>query len=277
MRALALFVAALMACTLVHAQANEGLTETMHTVRLSRGGELRVVVSQRTGTQPNIAVLLFAGYPGILRIEEAPQGFRHELGGNFLIRARRFLNTDRLFTVMVDCPVDQWHSCDDLYRASPQHAADITDVIADVKGRLGAQQVYLVGTSYGTVSTSLLARALAGRIEGAVHTATFTDPRAGRMAHGAPLRDFDWSKQPAAPQLFVHHRDDPCDVTRHASIEKRRNGIPLITVEGAVEPRGEPCLARTQHGFVGRERVVMQAIGAWITERAVPGTVGERN
>ena len=254
-------------------QAAEGLTETLHTVRLARGAELNLQVSRRDGTTPNTAVLLFAGYPGVLRIRSENGVLRHDLAGNFLLRARRFLNTAQTFTVLVDCPTDRLERCDDDYRTSPEHVADIAAVVEAARRDLGAQQVYIVGTSYGTVSTSFLARGLGDKIAGAVHTATFTDPGRPRNAHGQPMRDFDWS-QATAPQLFVHHRDDPCGVTRYDSVVARRKAVPLITVEGVANARGEPCLAFTQHGFVGRERATMAAIHGWITERKTPAVVG---
>ena len=167
------------------------------------------------------------------------------------MRARRFLNSDKTFTVAIDCPVDQWGSCSDEYRSSTQHAADIMDVIAVVKAAHGAQQIYIVGTSYGTMSSSFLAKALGGKIEGAVHTSTFTDPRPGRKTLGAPMASFDWSKA-EVPQLFVHHKDDPCELTRYSSIVARRGEIPLITVDGVTNPRGDACHAFTAHGFVGQ-------------------------
>ncbi len=253
--------------------ASEGLTETLHRVRLSRGADLSALVSQRVGTSPTIAVLLFAGYPGILKLREEGGAIQMDLNGNFLIRARRWLNTSQIFTVAVDCPSDQQSNCDDHYRSSAEHATDVAELIASVKAKTGARQVYLVGTSYGTLSTSFLARALTGKIDGAVHTATMTDPKTGRNANGKPLADFDWSKT-QTPQLFMHHKDDPCQVTPYASVQARRKDIPLITVQGAENPRGDPCEARSQHGFVGRERATMDALAAWITDRKVPALVG---
>jgi pimeloyl-ACP methyl ester carboxylesterase len=252
--------------------ASEGLTESLLRVKLARGVDLNLLVSQRTGTQATIAALLFAGYPGILKLREEEGKVVTEMGGNFLIRARRFLNTDQVFTVAVDCPADQQSTCGDLYRSSAQHVADIAEVVVAIKQNYAARQVYLVGTSYGTVSTSFLALGLGQKIDGAVHTATMTDtPR--RAAHGLPMASFDWSAaQP--PQLFIHHKDDPCAATSYASVVARRKDIPLITVQGAVDPRGDPCQARTQHGFVGRERVVMAALHDWLTARKVPAVVG---
>jgi hypothetical protein len=253
--------------------ASDGLTEHLHRIRLSRGGDLNVLISKRTGSNPNIAVLLFPGYPGILKLKEEAGSVTYDVAGTFVIRARRFLNSDKVFTVAVDCPVDQWNACGDDYRSSNQHAADIMDVVTSVRTTYGAQQIYLAGTSYGTVSSSFLARALGTKIDGAIHTATFTDPRAGRQTHGVPMASFDWSKA-QVPQLFVHHKDDPCDLTRYSSVVARKGNIPLITVEGVTNPRGDSCQAFTAHGFVGRERVVMTAILNWITERKLPPVVG---
>ncbi len=85
-------------------------------------------------------------------------------------------------------------------------------MINALKSNFGAQQVYILGTSYGTVSNSFLAKNLRDKIDGAIHTATFTDPKSGRNAHAIPMRSFDWNKA-KAPQLFVHHKNDPCEVT----------------------------------------------------------------
>jgi hypothetical protein len=251
--------------------ANGALTETFQTVKLSRGSELNIVVSKRTNSTPSIAALLFAGYPGILKIRIEAGNIVFDQKGNFLIRARRYLNNDDVFTVMVDCPVDQWTSCDDRYRSSEQHAADVAEVVNRLKQNFGAKQAYIVGTSYGTVSTSYLARTLGDKIDGAIHTSTFTDPRTG-SAHGASMRSFDWSLA-RTPQLFVHHKDDPCDVTKFSSILERKKELPLISVEGSVSPRGEACKAFTAHGFVGREQAVMHAIDDWITSRKVTALI----
>lgn len=262
--------------------ASEGLTETVHRVRLARGAELAALVSRRADTTATTAVLLFAGSPGILRLREENGVIVNDMNGNFLIRARRHLNTQQVFTVAVDCPSDQHHACDDRYRTSPEHVADVAALIASLRTDFGARQIYLAGTSYGTVSTSFLALAFSDGaaggantvIDGAVHTATLTDPSARANLHGAPMARFDWSKA-KVPQLFIHHQDDPCVATRYTSVAARRGQLPLITVLGSVEPRGDPCQARSQHGFAGRERVVMQALHDWVTERKLPQSVGE--
>ena len=265
-------------CLNVSAMAQEvALEESVTTVNLPRGTELNLVVSKKPGSTPSTAALLFPGYPGVLRVEVQNGAPVYQLRGNFLVRARRHLVTDQVMTVMVDCPRDRWSNCDDDYRTSDQHAADVSAVIDRIKADFGVGKIYVVGTSYGTVSSSFLARKLAGRIDGAVHSATFTDPRGGRNrnVHGLPMWNFDWTAT-HVDQLFVHHHDDPCPVTQYRSVVARRGSIPLITVQGSKGARGEPCEAFSPHGFVGREQAVMRAIGDWITTRKVVETVGDQ-
>lgn len=255
------------------------LDESIATVSLARGTELSLVVSKKPGSKPTTAALLFPGYPGVLKVEAQAGGApEFQLRGNFLVRARRHLVSDTVMTVLVDCPKDRWTNCDDAYRESDQYAADIAAAIDKLKADQGVGKIYLIGTSYGTVSSAFLARKLDGRIDGAIHTATFTDPRAGRgrgQVHGLAMWDFDWTAA-HADQLFVHHQDDPCQLTQYRTIAARHGSIPLITVQGAKGVRGEPCEAFSQHGFVGRERPVMLAIGDWIATRKVTETVGAK-
>jgi pimeloyl-ACP methyl ester carboxylesterase len=272
-----LFVASAALPIRVHAQAetaSEGLTETFFSVHLARGSDLNTIVSKKVGANPTTAVFLFPGYPGVLKIRNDGGKLAYDLRGNFVIRARRHISNDNLFTVMIDCPKDQWNGCGDAYRSSDQHANDVSEVMEKIKADFGARRIYILGTSYGTMSTSFLALKLGGKIDGAVHTATFTDPQRGRDAHGVPMANFDWASV-KAKQLFVHHRDDPCSVTRYNSVLARKGDAPLITVLGSRGANGPACEARTAHGFAGRERAVMLAIADWIATRKVQEKVGE--
>ncbi|CAG2148563.1 hypothetical protein LMG31506_03851 [Cupriavidus yeoncheonensis] len=255
------------------AQDAAALEESVSTVAVPGGSELSVVVSKQPGSKPAVAALLFPGYPGVLRVQSDAGKPTYQLRGNFLVRARRHLVSDKILTVMVDCPKARWENCDDAYRTSDQHVQDMGAVIDKVKADYGVSKIYVVGTSYGTVSSAFLALRLGGRIDGAVHTSTFTDPRFGRLAHGMPMRDFKWTAV-TVDQLFVHHKDDPCPLTQYRSIVARKGNAPLVTVQGSKGARGEPCEAFSAHGFVGRERPVMLAISDWILERKVQETVG---
>jgi pimeloyl-ACP methyl ester carboxylesterase len=259
-----------------HAQEVSEPEDQYAAITLPRGTELPLVISKQAGSQPRIAVLLFAGYPGILRIRNDGGALTYDLRGNFLIRARRHLVGGDIFTIMVDCPKDQWTACDDTYRTSDQHADDVAAVITKAKTDLGADKVYVMATSYGTESSAYLALKLGGKLDGAIHTATFTDPKVGlgSRGHGLPMSAFDWTAI-KIDQLFVHHKDDPCDLTRYRSVVARKGAAPLITIQGSKGSRGDVCAAYSAHGFVGRERSTMLAIVDWILNRKVRETVGE--
>ena len=60
---------------------------------------------------------------------------------------------------------------------------------------------------------------------------------------------------------MTHHR-----VSSHAD-ESR---TPLLTVTGAGERRGQPCMAFTERGYVGTEAKTIKAILSWIRTGTVP-------
>jgi hypothetical protein len=140
-------------------------------------------------------------------------------------------------------------------------------LIAAAKAQLPSiSQVWLVGTSFGTVTSAYLpTHAAAGELAGVLHTATMSDPYRSQTAR--ELIGFDYRRIPV-PQAFVHHRDDPCPSTPHARVDilAREAGATLVTVMGARGVAGDPCKARTQHGFAGVERVVMAEMRRMILE-----------
>jgi hypothetical protein len=214
-------------------------------------------------------VLSFPGYPGVLRLAETDGVIDYQLKGNFVVRARRHLVSDDIAVATMDCPSDELAACGDQYRASERHIRDVEAQIDALKAIVGPTvKIALLGTSYGTVSTELLAQRLGGKVDAAVHTASFTAP--GRGGHGMVVANLDLS-QIKLRQLLVHHQDDPCDLTPYAPLKKYQGVIPILTVRGAENPRGKPCEASSQHGFIGREVPVMKRIGAWLlTDRLDP-------
>ena len=249
--------------------SGEGLEEHIITVPLPRGAEIRGLVSKRTGSHPDHVVLLFVGSPGILHLKEIEGKPVFDLKGNFVARARRHLNDDAIMTVLVDCPTDEWNGCDARYRISAQYAGDIQALMAALTAELGAVKYYILGTSFGTVSTANLARSLP--LAGAVHSSSFAGPSKHTFASG--MTGFDWNAA-KVPQLFVHHRDDPCSATPYRDLKSAIGDLPLITVTGAKDASGPACEAYTEHGFRGRERDVMRAIADWITTGTVTPQIG---
>jgi len=253
-------------------EANEGLEERIVAAPLPRGAEIRGLVSKRIGSTPDRIALLFVGSPGILHLRDENGVAHFDLKGNFLARARRHLNDDSIMTVLVDCPTDEWNGCDAAYRRSAQYAEDVAALIAALLKDFGSKPVYVVGTSFGTVSSANLARRLGASLAGAVHTATF----AGNSKHTfeSGMSGFDWD-QATVPQVFVHHRDDPCSATPYRDLKSSIGTLPLMTVRGAQDTSGPACQAFSEHGFRGREDVVMHAIAAWIVHGTVTPLVGE--
>jgi len=250
--------------------ASEGLEEHVIAVPLPRGAEIRGLVSQRPGTTPGNVALLFVGSPGILHLKEVEGKPVFDMKGNFLARARRHLNDDAVMTVLVDCPTDEWDGCDATYRRSAQYAEDVAALMTALAKERGAVKFYVVGTSFGTVSSANLARTLPG-LAGAVHTASFAG--SAKHAFETGMSGFDWSEA-KVPQLFVHHIGDPCPVTPYRELKAAIDDLPLITVSGAKETSGPACEAYSEHGFRGREKEVMRAIAAWITTGTVTPQVG---
>jgi len=246
-----------------------GLTEKLYTVDASGDGLQHGVLSGKTGVlgQDLLAVLL-PGHPSVVRpVMDGSVMVSARLTGNFLIRSRRFLADERMLTLVVDCNTRLGDYCSPAYQASRQRYSDVQALIDAVKkDHPSVKEVWLLGTSMGTISSAFMALHGAGYYAGVVHTASITD-FVGRRPY-TELEGFDYAKIPI-PQLFVHHAEDPCVVTSYISAKKisQKFGLPLVTVEGGSGFTGEPCAARTQHGFQGREPAVMKFIAEAIRQK----------
>jgi alpha/beta superfamily hydrolase len=244
----------------------EGLYEEVISVTLDGGKNQQGVLSIKKGTQNHtrLAVLL-PGYPSVVRpvvLDGTMQSSR--IAGNFLIRARRHLVDDAIATLLVDCYSDSGDICSGSYQASAARQQDVQKLIDTVRERLTSiQQVWLVGTSMGTISSSFMPLYSPSKYAGAIHTAAITEPNAPRSYR--ELDEFDYRRS-GVPQFFVHHRNDPCSLTTYAGAKQitERQGIPLISVSGGEGFRGDACGAMTEHGFRGMERATMLAIGSLI-------------
>jgi hypothetical protein len=61
----------------------------------------------------------------------------------------------------------------------------------------------------------------------------------------------------------MHHQNDPCYLTTYSGAKyiSQKYKRPLITVAGGSGFSGDACKAYTEHGFRGKEKEVMAAIG----------------
>lgn len=247
----------------VHAQ---GLSEELISVDLTGNKKQVGVFSIKKGfDKPTKLAVLLPGSPSVVRpIVENGVMTGSKLTGNFLIRGRRFLVDESVASLIVDCQSESGDYCASYYQASKQRQEDVDKLIAEVKTRSPSiTEVWLVGTSMGTISSSYMPLHNPAGYAGAIHTAAITDPYA--KGSYRELGGFDYKKSPT-PQFFVHHISDPCALTTYPSAKSisEKYGITLVTVSGGSGFQGPACEALTEHGFRGKEKEVMNAITAII-------------
>ncbi len=269
-----LLLGLLVAVWVIHASAfsnpqSEGLIEQVIETTPRVGVYQRAILSRKGGGKEEWLVISFPGYPGVLHIAKQDGKIDYELKGNFLVRARRHLVSEEIAVATLDCPSDQFSYCGDVYRSSEEHVRDVRRQVERLKEYFSPKiKIAILGTSYGTVSSEILANKLSAEIDAAIHTASITNPK---TEHGMPLRGMDLGNI-AVRQLLVHHQSDPCSLTPYLPLKKYENVLPIILVRGSDNARGPACEAFSEHGFVGRERLVMKAIGEWLihNELTVP-------
>lgn len=212
--------------------------------------------------EPQAIALLYVGGSGNigLRMEEGRAKFGAR---NFLPRSRGEFSRNAILPVVMDAPSDQGDLSDG-YRMGNEQAQDARAVIAELKKRFPGLPIFLVGTSRGTISTAYLGSALGDEVAGVVLTSTiFTSRGRSRMA---TLREFDFGTI-KAPILFVHHREDGCDVTPYSSAARLAERYALVSVKGGRSPESGPCDPLSAHGFFGREPETVEAVANWMLKR----------
>ncbi len=248
----------------------KGLMEILITVDLGNGKKGVGVLSTKIGeeNQTLLAVLL-PGYPAVVRpIVENNVMIRSGLNNNFLIRARRHLADAEIATLVVDCPAEIGPICTTEYQASKERERDVQKLIVESKKYLPTvQKVWLVGTSMGTVSSSFMPIHNMTGYEGAIHTASISEPYKRNNLY-LDLLDFDYKKS-RIPQFFIHHEDDACELTTYSGVKKIADKFdtPLVTVIGGSSFKGGECGAFSQHGFRGSEKKLMRNISMIIKTR----------
>jgi hypothetical protein len=168
---------------------------------------------------------------------------------------------ETIASLIVDCQSDSGDLCTSTYQASKQRQEDVDKLIAEVKRRTPSiSEVWLIGTSMGTISSSYMPIHNPSGYAGAIHTASITEPYARNSYR--ELGGFNYTKT-GVPQYFVHHAADPCYLTTYSGAKSiaDKYKVPLITVTGGSDFKGNACNAFTEHGFRGKEKDVMRNIG----------------
>ena len=159
---------------------------------------------------------------------------------------------------------------DDHFRSSEAHHADIRAAV-DFLVSEGAREVFLVGTSRGTLSAAYLATVMTHpNVKGYVLTASLAENPPAVRSYAPRIRD---------PVLMVHHKGDTCWVTTYDDARAIYETIPastrkgFITVSGGDPPRSRDCGPLSTHGFLGVERETIGAIVDWVNGETPPAHV----
>ncbi len=223
------------------------------------------------------AMLFYRGWSGIANIK-SENDWKRNL--NYLQNYTDLFAQANIALVVMDCPSDENSvaagnmplTCNDDYRSSLKHANDVRKVMSILKEKHGLDTIYIMGHSYGTISSKWLAKQLGNEIAGSIHSAAMTVANRRNRSYGYSVEYFDMS-QLIAPVLNIHHGNDQCDHTPYATVVAYSINN-LITVKGGLGT-GDICGGTHLHSMGGREELASKAIIRWIRTREVQALVGE--
>ena len=223
------------------------------------------------------ALLFYRGWSGIANIKTEGDWKRNL---NYLQENTELFSQADIALVVMDCPSDENSvapgnkplACNDDYRSSAKHADDVRKMMAVLKEKYGIKNFYVMGHSYGTISSKWLAKNLGNEIRGSIHSASMTVANTYNRAYGSSVESFDMSAL-NAPVLNIHHGNDQCTHTPYATVVAYSKNN-LITVRGG-EGKGDVCGGTHLHSMGGREEAATKAVIQWIKTGQVQTVVGE--
>jgi hypothetical protein len=224
----------------------------------TRGSVLQpiLLVTAQGDNKPKQIAIVFPGGKGKLSVrnDESQAGrLMWDWNANYLVKVREVLaGTDTAVAIM-DTPSE-----------------DVSAVIDELKIRFGDVKIFLVGTSYGSISAAAVGRILKDKVQGVVLTASpLTAGYYDRGRQDDNLQFFPFNEI-VAPILFAHHSGDGCDQTSISPVQQVVSQSPakyaLITVNVGFpdRPKLPPCEPFGPHGFSGREFEVVREIKNWM-------------
>ena len=223
------------------------------------------------------ALLFYRGWSGIANIKTENDWQRNL---NYFRNNTELFSQSGIALVVMDCPSDENSvaagntplGCNDDYRSSVKHADDVRKIIGLLREKYAVKKIYVMGHSYGTISSKWLAKHLGNEIEGSIHSASMTVANKRNPLYGYSVESFDMS-QLKASVLNIHHGDDQCDHTPYSTVVAYSKNN-LITVRGG-EGTGDVCGGTHLHSMGGRESESSRAIIRWIVTGEVQALVGE--
>lgn len=241
--------------------------ESVAEIATRKGISVRALLSKPG--KPRGSVILLAGGHGNLAI--SPQGKIGWGAGNQLVRTRAAYAAAGFVTLVPDVAPDL-KTADggkDGYRWSSQHAADIGALVRHMRSL--KEPVYLVGTSRAALSVANAAANLSGTES--PDAIVITSGMIAAVDRGHPFAEtkvgrLERIKQPV---LLMYHAKDACPYTPASSAPHAKTlfkGAARIDVEivnGGEVGSGDPCQAKTHHGFLGQDAEVVRRIAAWLS------------
>ncbi len=237
------------------------------------GQVLPFAVSAPIAPARGISLVLLAGGHGHVGLDAA--GCPTQLKGNALLRARPLFQARGYEVVTLDAPAD-YRGDDGLagFRIDPAHAQDIGRVLRWLRGQ-GAREVWLLGTSRGSISAVNAAARLSGEAapDGLVLSSVLSTSVSARKSwagHHVFDLPLDRIQQPT---LLLGHVDDSCPRSPPSGQERvaQRIGASARTqlISGGQGPVSGPdaCEGRSPHGFWGQDADMVDATLAFIESR----------
>jgi len=223
------------------------------------------------------ALMFYRGWSGIANIK-TENDWKRNL--NYLQNNTDLFAQAGIALVVMDCSSDENRiapgntplACNDDYRSSVKHADDVKKIMAVLKEKYGITKFFIMGHSYGTISSKWLAKNLGNEIQGSIHSAAQTVASPRMRAYGYSAESFDMGSL-KAPVLNIHHGDDQCIYTPYSTVLAYSKNN-LITVKGGI-PNGDVCGGGHYHSFEGREEATSKALIQWIKTGQVQSSVGE--
>jgi dienelactone hydrolase len=212
--------------------------------------------------KPVASVILFTGGKGKIGVNK--WGIKKT--GNFLVRSRKMFAKQGLMVAVVDAPSDMKGpmGMKGGFRDTEEHVKDIDAVIAYMRGQ-AAIPVWLIGTSRGTESAANVAIYSTQKPDGLVLTSSMSESNdKGRAVTEMVLENIK------VPVLIVAHENDGCWVTPPEGAEEIRKMLknaPKAEVKyftGGKKAASKPCKAKSEHGFYGIEKEVVNYIANFV-------------
>jgi alpha/beta superfamily hydrolase len=237
-------------------------------VNIDDGTQQGVISYQKGKKDQDLLIVLVPGHPTIFRpvLNGEKLNTSTPSYGNFLIRSREHLVDEKSMTLVVDCYSKIGDLCTQKYQVSKQRFNHLKKLIDDVKVNYPSiREVWVMGTSFGTITSGFSALHGKDYFAGAIHSATI-NPTAEHSY--SMLSELNY-KEISSQQIFVHHKKDDCKKSDYKYINDLAKGanLPLISVSGGYGWKGDVCQAMTAHGFKGKEEDVMKAVLAMIRSK----------